>query len=136
MRPALRRAGVAALAALIWIAVATLIGLKAMSITLVIVTFVGACAFCAVYARRHWRTPIGWNIMAMAVVIAIETGLAIVALLFGADWPARDLIRALAWTLIAGVLWWRVALVAWPPPPPLQHDELADAHTEPKERNR
>jgi hypothetical protein len=91
---------------------------------LVVATFLGALAFIGVYLRRHWRTPVGLNLMALAVVMLIETGLGIAAIIWGTNWPARDQIRVVAWALICWVLWWRVGLLfavrlgAAPPPLP------------------
>jgi hypothetical protein len=88
-----------------------LAGIKAVSSALVVLTMISAITFCGVYVRRHWRTPIGYNLMALAVVMVIETGLAILGSVFGARWPGRDYIRAGAWSLVAYVLIWRVGLL-------------------------
>lgn len=116
-------AGVAAVSA----ATTLVAGVAQVPAVLVVVTFLGALTFIGVYLRRHWRTPVGVNLMALAVVMVIETGLAIAALIFGTNWPFRDEIRAGAWALVAYVLWWRVGLLftvglgaAAPPPTPGQ----------------
>lgn len=98
---------VVAFGLIIWAA----FGIADVSRALVVLTFLSAIAFCAVYVRRHWRTPIGYNLMALAAVMVVETGLAILGLAFGANWPGRDYIRAFCWALIAYVLIWRVALL-------------------------
>lgn len=81
-------------------------------------TFAGALVFVSAYARRHWRASgIGINLMALGIVIIIESGLALSTLMFGVHWPHRDAVRAFAWLLVAAVLWHRVALVLRVPDP-------------------
>lgn len=110
--PTLRAAGGAALAILaLSVAVVVVKGIRAVPTVLIVVTFFGALTFCGVYLRRHWRTPVGYNLMALGVVMLIETSLGILGILFGSNWPGRDYIRAGAWALVAFVLWWRVGLL-------------------------
>jgi hypothetical protein len=87
---------------------------------MMVMTFLAAISFVAIYLRRNWRSSqVGWNLMAFGVVLVIETGLALSTLVFGRDWAAGELVRAIAWALIGGVMWWRVVLVARPSAPPV-----------------
>lgn len=86
--------------------------MKALADAMVYATFVGAVVFVAAYARRHWTTSgIGINLMLLGVVVAIESALVISTLVFGVHWPHRDAVRAVAWLLVAAILWHRVVLV-------------------------
>jgi hypothetical protein len=104
---------------------------------MMVTTFVAAISFVAIYLRRNWRSSqVGWNLMAFGVVLVIETGLALSTLIFGRDWAARELVRAIAWALIGGVMWWRVVLVARPPASPADptSDALREADPLPGQR--
>lgn len=101
--------------------------MKTVADLMVCATFLGAVVFVTVYVRRQWRTTgIGINLMALGVVIIIESGLALLAVAFGVHWPYRDLIRAIAWFLITAVMWHRVILILRIPDPgrPRSADEL------------
>lgn len=112
MSPTNKAASVAAgVVAAVALAVGVPYGIAAVPIALVVLTLVSALAFVAIYTHRHWRTPVGVNLMALAVVMVIETSLAILGVLFGTNWPFRDEIRAAAWSLVAYVLIWRVGLL-------------------------
>jgi hypothetical protein len=92
--------------------------LKLLADGMVYATFVGAVLFVAVYLRRNWRSSaVGRNVMIFMVVIALVSGLAVSTLIFGREWPLRDLIRAVAWGMVAGVIWWRNALLLRTPRP-------------------
>lgn len=92
--------------------------MKAFADMMVYATFIGAVVFVVVYARRHWLTSgIGINLMLLGVVVAIESGLALSVLVFGVNWPHRELVRGVAWLLIAATLWHRVYLVLRMPNP-------------------
>lgn len=79
-------------------------------------TFAGALVFVAVYLGRNWKTTaVGRNVMVFMFVIMIVSGLAVSSLVFGRDWPYRDLIRALAWGMVAAVIWWRNLLLIGTP---------------------
>ncbi len=85
---------------------------KFLADAMVWATFAGAVLFVAVYLRRNWRSSaVGRNVMIFMVVIALVSGLAVSSLVFGREWPLRDLIRAIAWGMVAGVIWWRNALL-------------------------
>lgn len=112
MRPTTKVAvATAAATGLVSIWSGILFGVRVAPGVLVIATFLGALTFVAVYLRRHWRTPVGYNLMALAVVLLIETALGIAAIIWGVNWPARDQIRIGAWALVAWVIWWRVGLL-------------------------
>jgi hypothetical protein len=86
--------------------------LKYLTNGMVYATFIGAVAFTVVYLRRNWHaSAVGLNLMAFGLVIAIESGLAVVSLIWGQTWTNRDIVRVIAWALIAGTMWWRVALL-------------------------
>lgn len=78
-------------------------------------TFAGALAFVASYAwrtRGAWRmTAVGRNVMALMSVILVVSALAVVSVIWGTDWPHRDVIRFVAWSLVAACVWWRVAIL-------------------------
>lgn len=81
----------------------------------VIATALGALVFVVSYAwstRGAWRdSAIGQNVMALTSVILLVSCLAVAAVIWGTDWPARNLIRTLAWGSIAACIWWRVFLL-------------------------
>ena len=81
----------------------------------VIATAVGALAFVVSYAwltRGAWRaTAVGRNVMALMAVILIVSALAVAGIMWGRDWPHRDLIRFVAWSAVAVVVWWRVVIL-------------------------
>lgn len=78
-------------------------------------TVLGALVFVATYAwttRGAWRdTAVGMNVMAFMTVVLIVSALAAVGIVWGTNWPHREVIRTAAWGLIAGVIWWRVYLL-------------------------
>lgn len=81
----------------------------------VILTAVGALVFVVSYAsttRGAWRgSVLGWNVMAFMTVIAVVSALAVAAIIWGTDWPHRDVVRGVAWSLIAACIWWRVVIL-------------------------
>lgn len=81
----------------------------------VIATAVGALVFVVSYAvltRGAWRsTVVGKNVMTLMVVITVVSALAVSAIVFGTDWPHRDLIRTAAWGAVAASVWWRVVIL-------------------------
>lgn len=81
----------------------------------IVATFLGALTFVCGYAwttRGHWRTTMmGKHIMTFMVVILIVTSLAVISIFYGRNWPHRELIRGAAWSAVAAVTWWRVALL-------------------------
>lgn len=81
----------------------------------VIATALGALLFVASYAwttRGAWRTTImGKHVMTFMAAILLVSGLAVAAIIFGSDWPHRNVIRTAAWGLIAACIWWRVFLL-------------------------
>lgn len=57
-----------------------------------------------------WRSPIGRNMMAMAVAhVAIFT-LIVLNLWFGLDWAARPIVRVTIYASIAVIFAWRTAI--------------------------
>jgi hypothetical protein len=81
----------------------------------IIATFTGALVFVASYAwrtRGAWRsTAVGRNVMAMMSVILIVSALGVAAIIWGTNWPHRNTIRFVAWSLVAAVVWWRVVIL-------------------------
>jgi predicted TIM-barrel fold metal-dependent hydrolase len=81
----------------------------------VIVTALGALVFVVSYAWRSqgaWRhSNVGLNVMALMAVILVVSALAVAAIVWGTDWPYRDLVRFVAWSLIAACVWWRVVIL-------------------------
>lgn len=81
----------------------------------VIATALGALVFVASYAwrtRGAWRrSAVGRNVMALMVVIVIVSGLAVAGIVWGRNWPHRDLIRIVAWGAVAACVWWRVVIL-------------------------
>lgn len=74
--------------------------------------FLGAAVFVAVYLRSPWwRSAHGRNVMAMMAVIMILLGLATATALFGFRYPARDVIRLVAFAALSAVVWWRVVIL-------------------------
>lgn len=81
----------------------------------VVASALGALVFVASYAwRTHgaWRaTAVGRNVMALMAVILIVSALAVAGIVWGRDWPHRDLIRFVAWSAVAVCVWWRVVIL-------------------------
>lgn len=81
----------------------------------IIVTALGALVFVASYAwttRGSWRhSSVGLNVMALMAVILIVSALAVSSIIWGTNWPHRDLIRFVAWGLVAACIWWRVVIL-------------------------
>jgi VIT1/CCC1 family predicted Fe2+/Mn2+ transporter len=81
----------------------------------VIATLLGALAFVVLYAastRGAWRrSATGLNVMALIASILAVSALAIAGIIWGTDWPHRDVIRTAAWGLIAACIWWRVVIL-------------------------
>lgn len=57
-----------------------------------------------------WRSPIGRNMMAMAVAHLIVFSLIIANLWFGLDWAGRPFVRALVYASIAVIFAWRTSI--------------------------
>jgi hypothetical protein len=73
--------------------------------------FVASLLFVVTYARaRFWRTAWGRWLMADTVVIMLLSGLGVIAIHWGPAWAGRDIVRAVAWGLIAAVMVWRLLL--------------------------
>jgi predicted TIM-barrel fold metal-dependent hydrolase len=81
----------------------------------VIATFAGALVFVASYAwrtRGAWRdSAVGRNVMALMAVILVVSALAVAAIIWGTNWPHRDAVRFVAWSLVAACIWWRVVIL-------------------------
>jgi hypothetical protein len=102
--------------------------LKSITNAMVISTFVGAVVFVIVYLRRNWHSSaVGLNLMMFGLVIAIESGLGVATLIWGTDWANRDLVRIISWALVAGTMWWRVALLFTTGRPRPRHRETPPA---------
>lgn len=81
----------------------------------IILTALGAVVFVISYAwttRGNWRrNPLGWNVMLFMLAIAIVSSLAVAGVLWGTDWPHREIIRPVAWAMIGACIWQRVILL-------------------------
>lgn len=81
----------------------------------VALTAAGALVFVVVYAwttRGAWRdSAVGRNVMTFMSAIMIVSALAVAGIIWGTDWPHRNLIRTVAWGSIAACIWWRVAIL-------------------------
>lgn len=81
----------------------------------VIVTALGALVFVFTYAwrtRGAWRdNAVGLNIMAFMAAVLVVSSLAVAGIIWGTNWPHRNVIRTAAWTLIAACIWWRVVIL-------------------------
>lgn len=81
-------------------------------------TFVVAVIFVAVYARRSWRsTAMGQNLMAMALLIALVSGLVTTRIIW-TDWYEqwRPQLRAFLWAAGFCIMTWRLVLLIGTPP--------------------
>ena len=81
--------------------------------TAVIVAAAGALVFVAAYGRFvPWRsTIVGRHVMTFMAVILTVSSLAVASIIFGTDWPYRNLIRFLCWASVACVIWSQVVLL-------------------------
>lgn len=81
----------------------------------VILTALGAFVFVVSYAwmtRGGWRkNSMGVNMMAFMGAIAIVTSLAVTTIVWGVNWPGREIIRLLCWGSIGALIWWRVIIL-------------------------
>jgi hypothetical protein len=83
--------------------------------TAIILTALGAVVFVASYAwttRGAWRdSTVGLNVMTFMAVIAVVSSLAVAAIFFGTNWPGREVVRGVAWSLVGACIWWRVFIL-------------------------
>ncbi|MFI5898556.1 hypothetical protein ACIA5D_51735, partial [Actinoplanes sp. NPDC051513] len=67
----------------------------------IIATAAGALVFVTGYAwrtRGAWRdSPVGRNVMALMTVILVVSALAVTSIVWGTEWPHRNVIRFVAW---------------------------------------
>jgi hypothetical protein len=81
----------------------------------VIATMLGSLVFVAAYSwrtRGAWRdSAVGQNVMTFMASVLVVSSLAVASIIWGTDWPHRNLIRTLAWGLIAACIWWRVVIL-------------------------
>lgn len=81
----------------------------------IVATFIGALVFVASYAwrtRGAWRdSAVGRNVMALMSVIVVVSALAVAAIIWGTEWPHRNVVRFVAWSLVAVCVWWRVFIL-------------------------
>jgi hypothetical protein len=82
---------------------------------IIVATALGAFTFCVAYAwrtRGAWRgSTVGINVMAFMAAILAVSCLAVAGIIWGTNWPHREVIRGAAWGLIAVCIWWRVAIL-------------------------
>jgi hypothetical protein len=81
----------------------------------VVATWLGALVFVCSYAwstRGAWRdSGVGRNVMGLMAAITVVSALAVAAIIFGTDWPHRDVIRFAAWASIGFFVWGRVFIL-------------------------
>lgn len=81
----------------------------------VVLTAMGALVFVIAYAastRGAWRdNMVGVNVMVFMGSIAAVSALAVAGIVWGTDWPHREVVRTLAWGSIGVCIWWRVFLL-------------------------
>jgi len=81
----------------------------------IIFTALAALAFVISYAwttRGAWRdSVVGLNVMAFMASILVVSLLGVAAVVFGTNWPFRDVVRTGAWALIGTIIWWRVIIL-------------------------
>jgi hypothetical protein len=81
----------------------------------IVITALGALVFVISYAvttRGAWKdSAVGLNIMSFMASVLVVSVLAVAGVIWGTDWPLRNLIRTLAWGLIAACIWWRVVIL-------------------------
>lgn len=81
----------------------------------VIATATGAVVFIACYAwttRGAWLgSSVGRNVMSLMSAIAVVSFLAVAAIIWGTDWPHREVVRTVAWLSLAVPIWWRVIIL-------------------------
>lgn len=81
----------------------------------IIATALGALVFVISYAwvtRGGWKdSTMGRHVMTFMAAILIVCTLAVIGVVWGTDWPNRNIIRTAAWALIGACIWWRVALL-------------------------
>jgi predicted TIM-barrel fold metal-dependent hydrolase len=81
----------------------------------VILTAAGALVFVLAYAvttRGAWRrSMVGVNVMTLMAAITIVSALAVAGIVWGSNWPHRDVIRTAAWGSIGACIWWRVLIL-------------------------
>jgi hypothetical protein len=81
----------------------------------VILTFLGALVFVVAYAlltQGAWRAnQVGANVMVFMFAITLVSALGVITIFFGTQWPHRDLVRTVCWSLIGGCIWWRVYIL-------------------------
>jgi hypothetical protein len=81
----------------------------------IVATFAGALVFVASYAwrtRGAWRdSAVGRNVMALMAVIVVVSAMAVAAIIWGTEWPHRNVVRFVAWSLVAVCVWWRVVIL-------------------------
>jgi hypothetical protein len=75
--------------------------------------FVGILLFTLGYMifARWWRTAMGRNMFALALVHLITFALIVVQIDFGTSWAGRPWVRLLVFGGIAVVYWWRLYIL-------------------------
>lgn len=87
--------------------------IEALGNVLVVLTCAGAITFCAMYAlfSPWWKSAMGRNVMAMMGTIGLFLILAIIRMIWPNAFNDMPWIRLVAWSLIGGIVWWRVVLL-------------------------
>ncbi len=94
----------------------------------IVATALGALVFVVSYAATTggmWRkSAVGRNAMSLMAAILAVSLLAVAGIVFGTDWPHRELIRTASWGVIAATIWHRVWVLYR-----VQHPERSDTPT-------
>ena len=87
--------------------------MQALSNALVVVTCVGAITFCILYGLSSpwFSSAIGRNMMAMMAAIGGFLVLAVIRIIWPDAFDDLPWIRPVAWSVIGGIVWWRVVLL-------------------------
>jgi hypothetical protein len=77
--------------------------IHAIGDALVVISFIEFGAFVVFYAlfSPWWRSPAGRSVMMLVAVLAATLGLACLTILFGFQWPARELLRTAIFGAVA-----------------------------------
>lgn len=99
--------------------------LATATLVLFVGEFIGCFVFCVLFgfrSHRWWRTRMGPNLFAMMFVLTVLQGIAVLRLVFPAEWITANAILVRFWSFLSLfiVVWWRVILL-WR----IQHEDAA-----------
>lgn len=83
-----------------------------ISFVLAVATLPGAVWFIALYAHDGWtRHWFGRSLMAIAVAVLVSCGGAIMFRIFGMDYPGREWVGVVVWSLACFGMWTRALVL-------------------------